>query len=267
MDGNYSIQLAKNTIDDIQTINLAAGHNYEITFEAGNVAKGQVLTVNGLLLDAGNTLNITIDAEKGGFGEFKIVGGQDSVTIVDDGNSHDDLIGGTAGHNNITANNKGDIIVGEGSNNIINGGNGNDTITAGTGSDTISVGAGDDRFVYTNPAWSTSTHFDSISGFNALTDKIEVNKHFAVTGIDAAITHGVLSASDFDKDIAKALVGHLGADQAILFTASSGTYAGETFLIIDQNGNAGYQAGHDLVIDLGTGSHNLADLSVADFVI
>jgi hypothetical protein len=35
-----------------------------------------------------------------------------------------------------------------------------------------------------------------------------------------------------------------------LFTATTGTLAGQTFLVIDENGTAGYQAGADLVIDV-----------------
>jgi len=50
----------------------------------------------------------------------------------------------------------------------------------------------------------------------------------------------------------------------VLFTPSSGGYHGDTFLIIDENGVAGYQAGQDLVIEL---SHivSVSSLSVSNF--
>lgn len=36
----------------------------------------------------------------------------------------------------------------------------------------------------------------------------------------------------------------------VLFTADSGTLSGHTFMIVDVNGTAGYQAGADLVVDI-----------------
>ena len=44
--------------------------------------------------------------------------------------------------------------------------------------------------------------------------------------------------------------GVLGAGQAALFTANAGTLSGHVFAVIDVNGQAGYQAGQDLVIEL-----------------
>ena len=37
---------------------------------------------------------------------------------------------------------------------------------------------------------------------------------------------------------------------AVLFTPNAGGLAGHTFLIVDANGTAGYQAGADYVIDV-----------------
>ena len=61
---------------------------------------------------------------------------------------------------------------------------------------------------------------------------------------------GSLSAASFDADLAAGLNGFLGAGQAALFSATSGTMAGRLFAVIDGNGVAGYQAGEDLVIEL-----------------
>ena len=61
---------------------------------------------------------------------------------------------------------------------------------------------------------------------------------------------GTLSTASFDADLAAGLAGILGAGQAALFSASSGTLAGHVFAVIDANGVAGYQAGEDLVIEL-----------------
>jgi hypothetical protein len=55
---------------------------------------------------------------------------------------------------------------------------------------------------------------------------------------------------------------HLG--HAVLFTPDGGTLAGHTFLVVDVNGMAGYQAGEDYVFQLESAS-NLASLSTSNF--
>ena len=58
----------------------------------------------------------------------------------------------------------------------------------------------------------------------------------------------------------------LGANHAILFRPDAGDLEGRTFLVIDTNGVAGYQAGEDMVIHLRGGAH-LAGLDVSDFTV
>ena len=60
------------------------------------------------------------------------------------------------------------------------------------------------------------------------------------------------------------LAGQLHAGDAVLFTPDSGNLAGHTFLVIDFNGVAGYQAGADLVIQLESATH-LNNLSIGNF--
>jgi hypothetical protein len=62
------------------------------------------------------------------------------------------------------------------------------------------------------------------------------------------VTSGPLDTGAFDAHMTNAMNGHLGANHAILFTPNSGNLAGHTFLIVDLNGAAGYQAGADLVV-------------------
>ena len=61
---------------------------------------------------------------------------------------------------------------------------------------------------------------------------------------------GSLSTASFDADLAAGMSGMLGAGQAALFTANAGTLSGRVFAVIDVNGEAGYQSGQDLVIEL-----------------
>jgi hypothetical protein len=57
----------------------------------------------------------------------------------------------------------------------------------------------------------------------------------------------------------------LAASHAVLFTANAATLSGHTFLVVDVNGSAGYQAAQDLVMDLTNGAH-LKALSASDFI-
>ncbi|HZZ12463.1 MAG TPA: bluetail domain-containing putative surface protein [Paraburkholderia sp.] len=156
----------------------------------------------------------------------------------------------------------------------INGTSGNDSLTtnAGTfvvngggGADTFTLGAGhSDQFVYNAASDSTGTNFDTIHNFNTQVDSFSFN--FAVTGVDVAVHTGALdSGANFDAELAADIgAGQLGSHHAVLFTATSGSLAGHTFLIVDANGTAGYQAGQDYVIDV-TGGQHLGTLSTADF--
>jgi Ca2+-binding RTX toxin-like protein len=124
------------------------------------------------------------------------------------------------------------------------GGAGADRIIGGGGADRLAGGSGADRFVYGSSAESTGASYDTLVGFDFREDVLDLP--VAVTGLGAAVTKGSLSAASFDADLAKALSG-LGAGQAALFTADKGDLAGKAFLVVDGNGQAGYQAGADFV--------------------
>ncbi len=51
----------------------------------------------------------------------------------------------------------------------------------------------------------------------------------------------------------------------MLFTADGGSLATHTFLVVDANGVAGYQAGLDFVFDV-TGGSNLGTLGTGAFI-
>ncbi len=156
-------------------------------------------------------------------------------------------INGTSGNDSLTTN---------AGNFVVNGGGGADSFTLGTGHH--------DQFVYTAVSDSTGTNFDTIHNFNSQVDSFNFN--FAVTAIDTAVHSGALdSGANFDTELAADIgAGQLGSHHAVLFTATSGTLAGHTFLIVDANGVAGYQAGQDYVIDV-TGGQHLGTLSTANF--
>jgi Ca2+-binding RTX toxin-like protein len=136
-------------------------------------------------------------------------------------------------------------------------------IYAGAGADTLTGGGLSDIFVYSSAALSTGTLYDTIKSFNFNADQFDVTGK--ITAVDAAITSGALDAgANFNTELATAVgTAQLGAHHAVLFTASSGALSGQTFLIVDQNGTAGYQANADLVIHMSTAT---GTLSAADFI-
>ncbi len=135
-----------------------------------------------------------------------------------------------------------------GGNDTLNGGSGDDIVIGGGGADTMSGAIGKDVFRYTLVSDSTSSFFDTIVAFDGAKDSIDMG---SVDAIDAAFTGGTLSDASFDGDLAAAVdAAHLGAHHAVLFTADAGGHAGQTFLVVDGNNSAGYQAGEDFVIRL-----------------
>ena len=132
-------------------------------------------------------------------------------------------------------------------------------IIGGKGGDKLTGGALSDTFVYTKAAQSTGAHYDTITGFNFSKDIFDIPGGVGtITGINTKVTSGSLSTASFDTDLAAAMSGHLSAHHAVLFKPNAGTLSGKTFLVVDLNGTAGYQSGHDLVILMISSSGTLA---------
>jgi hypothetical protein len=131
----------------------------------------------------------------------------------------------------------------------LTGGGGNDDFDGGHGGDRLTGGGGSDIFHYSGAADSTGAGYDTLVGFEYGADKIDLPG--AVTGFDSRLSEGALSQGSFDSDLAAAFgPGKLGAGHAAWFTPNGGDLAGQTFLIVDGNGVAGYQAGEDYVFHM-----------------
>jgi hypothetical protein len=132
------------------------------------------------------------------------------------------------------------------------GGAGNVDFTGGRKGDTVDLGSGNATLHYTTALQSTGVNYDTVNGFNFDTD------HFDVAGsVTQALTgSGNLNPGNFNASLTAAMNGLLVQNSAVLFTAGagSGSLAGAQFLVVDQNGTAGYQANQDLVVKLGTTS-------------
>ena len=133
----------------------------------------------------------------------------------------------------------------------------------GLGGDTFTGGAMSDTFFYNSAALSSGTSYDTINGFDFGSDRFNLPGHHPVSGIGPALSGALDSGVNFNSELAADIGGHLHANHAELLTVTSGSLAGETFLIVDMNGTAGYQAGEDLVIHLvgATGT-----LTTGDFI-
>jgi VCBS repeat-containing protein len=235
LDGDYSagITLNSNTLTSVEHIVVGAGNSYDILLNGLNVANNQVLTVDGSALGSGNGLTLDASAVNGG-----------GRVILDGGAGNDTLTGG-------------------GSNDIINAGDGTNTLYGGNGHDVLTGGAGADTFAYGAVSESTSTTYDSITNFDTSSDVINLRGFFA-NAVDTAITSGTLGSAHFDAFLARDVnATNLAAHDAVLFTASAGSLAGHTFLVVDINGVAGYQANQDFVIDV-TGGTNLSAFSLSN---
>jgi len=137
------------------------------------------------------------------------------------------------------------VFFGSQSDDFFFGGGGDDRIVGLGGGDTLTGGGGSDIFVYTGAAESSGVNYDTIADFDPTTDRIDLPG--GVTGFADAIEGGSLSTATFNDDLAAVLAG-LAPAQAVWFAPDAGDLAGQIFLIVDGNGEAGYQEGEDFVI-------------------
>lgn len=155
-----------------------------------------------------------------------------------------------------------DLIYGNAANDTIDGGAGLDTVIGGAGADFIVGGGGADTFVYLDASESSSTMFDTLSGSNFNGQDL-IDLPTAVTSY-ATLTGGALDAASFDSDLGAAMSSILSAGRAVLYTATTGSFAGQHFLVVDGDGINGYTAGSDFVF-LIEGS-NVTKIGIDDFI-
>ena len=133
----------------------------------------------------------------------------------------------------------------------LTGGSGNDWFFGNTGADMLTGGGGADTFAYNGANESTGSGYDRLVGLANGVDHIDLPG--AITGIGATVASGTLNAASFNADLSAALgAAQLHAGEAVLFTPTSGSLSGTTFLVADANGIAGYQPDADFVFQLVT---------------
>src|SRR6185503_9651683 len=108
--------------------------------------------------------------------------------------------------------------------------------------------AGMDFYDYNGASDSTGAHFDTITDFTD-DEFIDLPVTLDVNTFNADVNAGALSNATFDADMAAAIgAAQLRANSAVLFRPDSGEHVGKTFLVVDGNGTAGYQAGEDFIV-------------------
>jgi Ca2+-binding RTX toxin-like protein len=228
IDSAATIHFLDTSFTNFETFTVDANHTDDRFISAdGNVAAGQTLEVDGSALQAvvnGAAQSYEFDGSAETDGKFHFYGSA----------GNDTLIGGAGA----------DILFGNG------------------GQDQLTGGAGNDTYVYDSAAESTGVTRDIVTGFDATHDKFDMEEQ-TVTGVDSTIASGKLSTQTFDADMATALAS-LGAGHAVLFDPTTGNLAGHTFLVIDANGTAGYQAGQDYMIELAGATH-MTSFGMGDF--
>ena len=225
---------AAGTMTGIDKVQLAAGEEYDLHFDASTIPTTG-LRIYGRTLGEHDNLTISV------------IGNTTNALIVGGGRSEDTLIGG-------------------GGNDVLGAGKGYDTLVGGGGADILTGGADADCYHYLAASDSASLQYDTVRGFNESDGDMFVVP-FQFHHVNPAVGGGPLDRATFDNDLATLLASdtQLGAHDAVLFTPGSGDMAGTTFLIIDFNGIAGYQGGEDVVILLD-GAIDLAHFDDGAFI-
>ena len=279
-DQNAPVLLSMSPGDD--STNVAVNSNIVLTFNEPVQGAGGFIFINVgwqavFMIDVNDTSQVTfyantvtinpnVDLTPGttygigtGYGSVRDLAGNAYLGI-----GLEDYAFTTAGAGGGSPPGGGLALTGTATSNTLVGGAGDDVITGLGRGDTLTGAGGVDTFVYTAVSDSTGRGHDTITDFNASADVIDL--WFQVTGVDTAITSGSLSPLTFDSNLSSAVgAAKLAGHHAVLFTPNAGMLSGKTFLIVDANGVAGYQANADLVILLGNAS-SLAGLTAADFV-
>lgn len=153
--GATLVDTAFTLVTGIETLTFAAGANYDVTLGATKAQVAGIVTVDGSLLGAANTM--TLDANTY-TAALTIKGGAGNDTIKS-GSANDNIVAGS----------------------------GDDTITSGAGTDTLDGGIGNDTFIFANANFAAT---DKIIGGTG-TDILEISDAATITDAQFALVSGV----------------------------------------------------------------------------
>jgi hypothetical protein len=256
------------TIDDTTGANSVVVNGTSFNSDLVMTSDGGTMVFNVTHVDAAFT-----DTTMQGFGTLHLNVDTD-VTLVDGniaaghvlnvtGSGSLDASAETDGSLNATID--GGHIIGGALSDHLAGATHSDFFTGGGGQDFITCAKATDTLIYNGVSDSTSTAYDVITGFDASHDVFQLQGVAAdPTAIDTEIT-GTINAATFDADMASVLgSSQLAAHHAVLLNVNGGDQNGKLFLVIDENGTAGYQGGQDYVMQIFN-PKDIVDLSTDNF--
>jgi Ca2+-binding RTX toxin-like protein len=192
----------------------------------------EAIHIDSGLGDAASTITNSGNIVGGATG-VAIVGGDAALHIANTGAIVGDIDFGAGNDSYIGSGRVAGTISGGAGNDVLTGGPHADVLDGGAGADILKGGGGKDTFIYTDVSESTKGgSIDTIVGFDFTKDHIEIN------GAD------LTSFSHIDN------LAHLEAHEAGLLQTNKGW-----FLVVDENGTAGYQDGADYMMSLKTPLH------------
>jgi Ca2+-binding RTX toxin-like protein len=199
LNGDYSAGLvfSSTTIQHVETIRVAAGHNYDLTLRDGNVAAGRTLTINAAALGAGNHLVFDGSAETDG--HFRILAG--------------------AGNDVLTGGRQSDTFdLSLGGKDTAHGGAGNDTFHMGAAlaaADAVDGGKGNDTLDLNGDyTGANALSFRAATMTNVETVLLEAGHSYSLTTVNATVAAGKALAVDASA---------LGSGNTLVFNASAET--------------------------------------------
>ncbi|MDD2545224.1 MAG: calcium-binding protein [Burkholderiaceae bacterium] len=156
-----------------------------------------------------------------------------------------DVMHGGAGNDQIYGNAGNDQLFGDQGNDFLDGGLGNDQLTGGAGADALQGEDGADQYHYTAASDSLLAQHDVVGGFDFTSDRF----HFDGAPVLSTSTRSFESTSVRALDL---LLGFVMRDAEVdeaALVRLTGAVEG-TYLVVDRNGVAGFQANGDIVIEL-----------------
>ena len=271
IDGNTFeyLRTAINADDFTDTVTISHNtfHDAGTGISVGGASGGLNVDVSPITKITGNTFD-AVDTDFS-FQNITTAGHSLDWSMVDSGNTtlsptdallvlgtaNADTIIGTAGRETLVGNGGADLIDGQGGNDVLVGGLGDDRLTGGDGSDTLTGGAGADTYVFLSTA-EAGTGFDTLEGFNAGLDTIEISRagFASLSGFAAGNTLGADNFAFTQVDGS----GNYGSGSSAPMFLLDNISAGAPSLWYDDNGDG---AGAVKIAEFDPTS----DLSVLDY--
>jgi Ca2+-binding RTX toxin-like protein len=214
--------------DRRDAIHMVFGDNHIINKGTIQANLENAITFDSAVTDPRNTITNTGSIVAGHLG-VAIVAGDAAMSVLNDGQIKGDIqFGAGGGHYSGTGTIVGTIFGGAG-NDVLDGGSGNTSFCGGAGADHLEAGSGVNTFIY-----------------NAASDSTEGLGIDTIDGFDFSRDHIVIAGGTLTSFAHITALRELQPGEAALMQSANGAWS----IVVDANGEAGYQAGADYIIKL-----------------